>query len=75
MLLVENETDTESSIGEDEESQWMKTLEEEDRLLREELVEYGDILMVDVVDVYRNIPAKLKAAYEWWLQDGSTKFC
>ncbi|XP_023556613.1 UDP-GalNAc:beta-1,3-N-acetylgalactosaminyltransferase 2 isoform X2 [Octodon degus] len=41
----------------------MKNLREEDALLKEESRVYGDIVFVDVVDTYRNVPAKLLNFY------------
>lgn len=40
-------------------------LEEEDALLRDESNTYDDIVFVDVVDTYRNVPAKLLNFYRW----------
>ena len=33
--------------------------------LEKEMEEYGDILLVDVIDVYRNLPQKLLKFHEW----------
>nr|XP_032639035.1 UDP-GalNAc:beta-1,3-N-acetylgalactosaminyltransferase 2 isoform X3 [Chelonoidis abingdonii] len=41
----------------------LKNLEEEDALLKEESSAYDDIVFVDVVDTYRNVPAKLLNFY------------
>ncbi|XP_021122048.1 UDP-GalNAc:beta-1,3-N-acetylgalactosaminyltransferase 2 isoform X4 [Heterocephalus glaber] len=41
----------------------MRNLHEEDVLLKEESRVYGDIVFVDVVDTYRNVPAKLLNFY------------
>uniref|UniRef100_A0A8C3FAH4 Hexosyltransferase n=1 Tax=Chrysemys picta bellii TaxID=8478 RepID=A0A8C3FAH4_CHRPI len=41
----------------------LKYLEEEDALLKEERSAYDDIVFVDVVDTYRNVPAKLLNFY------------
>lgn len=40
-------------------------LEEENALLKEESNAYDDIVFVDVVDTYRNVPAKLLNFYRW----------
>lgn len=42
-----------------------RELEEEDVLLKEESNTYDDIVFVDVVDTYRNVPAKLLNFYRW----------
>ncbi|XP_067391860.1 UDP-GalNAc:beta-1,3-N-acetylgalactosaminyltransferase 2 isoform X3 [Emydura macquarii macquarii] len=41
----------------------LKNLEEEDALLKEESSAYDDIVFVDIVDTYRNVPAKLLNFY------------
>uniref|UniRef100_A0A8C8SEV1 Hexosyltransferase n=1 Tax=Pelusios castaneus TaxID=367368 RepID=A0A8C8SEV1_9SAUR len=41
----------------------LKNLEQEDALLKEESCAYDDIVFVDVVDTYRNVPAKLLNFY------------
>ena len=43
----------------------MSNLHREDALLREESSVYDDIVFVDVVDTYRNVPAKLLNFYRW----------
>ena len=67
LALVENGTESQCvdqySIDRD---LWLETINEENLRLQNEATAYGDILFVDVVDVYRNIPAKMKAAYEWY---------
>lgn len=40
-------------------------LREEDEALRQENVTYGDMVFVDVVDTYRNVPLKLLQFYKW----------
>lgn len=40
-------------------------LSKEDEALQEESNIYGDIIFVDVVDTYRNVPAKLLQFYKW----------
>jgi beta-1,3-N-acetylgalactosaminyltransferase 2 len=59
------ESQTESSVSAKDEYEWLKELEKEENLLQEEAAKHGDILFIDVVDVYRNIPAKLKSTYKW----------
>ena len=43
----------------------IRNLHEEDALLREESSVNDDIIFVDVVDTYRNVPAKLLNFYKW----------
>ncbi|XP_075388320.1 UDP-GalNAc:beta-1,3-N-acetylgalactosaminyltransferase 2 isoform X2 [Tenrec ecaudatus] len=43
-------------------------LREEDALLEEESSIYKDIVFVDVVDTYRNVPAKLLNFYRWTME-------
>ncbi|EHB12608.1 UDP-GalNAc:beta-1,3-N-acetylgalactosaminyltransferase 2 [Heterocephalus glaber] len=49
----------------------MRNLHEEDVLLKEESRVYGDIVFVDVVDTYRNVPAKLLNFYRWTVETTS----
>ncbi|XP_061847011.1 UDP-GalNAc:beta-1,3-N-acetylgalactosaminyltransferase 2 isoform X2 [Colius striatus] len=42
----------------------IKNLEKEDTLLKEESSIYDDIIFVDVIDTYRNVPAKLLNFYQ-----------
>lgn len=42
-------------------------LHKEDALLKEESSFYEDIVFVDVVDTYRNVPAKLLNFYKWYV--------
>lgn len=44
---------------------WHKVLLREVKELEREMQLYDDILMVDVVDVYRNLPMKLLKFYSW----------
>ncbi|KAL8185868.1 UNVERIFIED_CONTAM: Beta-1,3-N-acetylgalactosaminyltransferase 2 [Gekko kuhli] len=46
-------------------------LEEEDALLKDESNTYDDIVFVDVVDTYRNVPAKLLNFYRWTVESAS----
>ncbi|XP_048341797.1 UDP-GalNAc:beta-1,3-N-acetylgalactosaminyltransferase 2 isoform X2 [Sphaerodactylus townsendi] len=46
-------------------------LEEEDALLKDESNTYDDIVFVDVVDTYRNVPAKLLNFYRWTVEAAS----
>lgn len=50
----------------------LRNLREEDALLQEESRRHGDIVFVDVVDTYRNVPAKLLNFYKWTV--GATSF-
>ncbi|KAM4828646.1 UDP-GalNAc:beta-1,3-N-acetylgalactosaminyltransferase 2 [Thomomys bottae] len=47
------------------------SLREEDALLQEESRIYDDIVFVDVVDTYRNVPAKLLNFYRWTVESTS----
>ncbi|XP_040098639.1 UDP-GalNAc:beta-1,3-N-acetylgalactosaminyltransferase 2 isoform X2 [Oryx dammah] len=49
----------------------MHNLHEEDALLKEESSLYDDIVFVDVVDTYRNVPAKLLNFYRWTVEETS----
>uniref|UniRef100_A0A3P8UAK9 Hexosyltransferase n=1 Tax=Amphiprion percula TaxID=161767 RepID=A0A3P8UAK9_AMPPE len=40
-------------------------LRQEDATLQEESLRHGDIVFVDVVDTYRNVPSKLLQFYKW----------
>ncbi|XP_048059917.1 UDP-GalNAc:beta-1,3-N-acetylgalactosaminyltransferase 2 isoform X1 [Megalobrama amblycephala] len=40
-------------------------LREEDQALRDESLAHGDMVFVDVVDTYRNVPLKLLQFYKW----------
>ncbi|KAL0983663.1 hypothetical protein UPYG_G00130960 [Umbra pygmaea] len=40
-------------------------LQSEDESLEKESLQYGDVLLVDVVDTYRNVPFKLLHFYKW----------
>ncbi|XP_048223676.1 UDP-GalNAc:beta-1,3-N-acetylgalactosaminyltransferase 2 isoform X2 [Perognathus longimembris pacificus] len=45
-----------------------RSLREEDALLQQESSTYEDIVFVDVVDTYRNVPAKLLNFYRWTVE-------
>ncbi|XP_032463968.1 UDP-GalNAc:beta-1,3-N-acetylgalactosaminyltransferase 2 isoform X2 [Phocoena sinus] len=49
----------------------ISNLHEEDALLQEESSLYDDIVFVDVVDTYRNVPAKLLNFYKWTVETTS----
>uniref|UniRef100_A0A2D4PGD9 Hexosyltransferase n=2 Tax=Micrurus surinamensis TaxID=129470 RepID=A0A2D4PGD9_MICSU len=49
----------------------MNKLEKEDALLKQESNIYDDIVFVDVVDTYRNVPAKLLNFYRWTVETAS----
>ncbi|OXB55542.1 hypothetical protein ASZ78_002655 [Callipepla squamata] len=49
----------------------IKGLEKEDTLLKEESSTYDDIVFVDVVDTYRNVPSKLLNFYRWTVETAS----
>ena len=44
---------------------WRRVLSREEQELQREIRIHDDILMVDVVDVYRNLPKKLLKFYSW----------
>nr|XP_031527789.1 UDP-GalNAc:beta-1,3-N-acetylgalactosaminyltransferase 2 isoform X6 [Vicugna pacos] len=46
----------------------ISNLQEEDALLKEESRLHGDIVFVDVIDTYRNVPAKLLNFYRWTVE-------
>lgn len=41
-------------------------LRREDAALQEESLRHGDMVLVDVVDTYRNVPSKLLQFYKWY---------
>uniref|UniRef100_A0AAY4D091 Hexosyltransferase n=1 Tax=Denticeps clupeoides TaxID=299321 RepID=A0AAY4D091_9TELE len=45
-------------------------LKEEDWALEEESLRHGDLVFVDVVDTYRNVPSKLLQFYKWSVRNG-----
>ena len=47
------------------EGMWRQVLLREEKELQREIRQYEDILLVDVVDVYRNLPKKLLKFYSW----------
>ncbi|XP_066473120.1 UDP-GalNAc:beta-1,3-N-acetylgalactosaminyltransferase 2 isoform X1 [Tiliqua scincoides] len=49
----------------------IRKLEEEDALLKEESNTFDDIVFVDVVDTYRNVPSKLLNFYRWTVEAAS----
>lgn len=40
-------------------------LKQEDATLKQESLRHGDMVFVDVVDTYRNVPFKLLQFYKW----------
>ncbi|KAM7442061.1 Beta-1 [Porites harrisoni] len=44
---------------------WQSVLQREQNELQREMSQYDDILLVDVVDVYRSLPRKLLKFYSW----------
>ncbi|XP_059119382.1 UDP-GalNAc:beta-1,3-N-acetylgalactosaminyltransferase 2 isoform X2 [Peromyscus eremicus] len=52
-------------------SDHVRDLRVEDALLQEESSVYDDIVFVDVVDTYRNVPAKLLDFYRWTVETTS----
>ena len=49
------------------ETEWIQKKKREQAQLIEEMNIHRDIVAVDVVDVYRNIPKKLLYFYQWWV--------
>lgn len=45
---------------------WQSVLQREQNELQHEMSQYDDILLVDVVDVYRSLPRKLLKFYSWY---------
>ncbi|XP_055002686.1 UDP-GalNAc:beta-1,3-N-acetylgalactosaminyltransferase 2 isoform X2 [Sorex araneus] len=52
-------------------SDHIRNLHEEDAALKEESSIYDDIVFVDVIDTYRNVPAKLLNFYRWTVETAS----
>lgn len=46
-------------------------LRREDAALQEESLRHGDMVFVDVVDTYRNVPSKLLRFYKWCVERGT----
>ena len=65
-IAVENQTSVEFPLKQDDNEKWLRQLEDERVLLDEEVSTEGDIILVDVVDVYRNITLKMLRFYEWY---------
>ncbi|PVD25597.1 hypothetical protein C0Q70_13255 [Pomacea canaliculata] len=47
-------------------AEWRKRMTEEEAALKEEAAQHGDLLFVDVVDVYRALPSKLLHCHAWY---------
>ncbi|XP_025104862.1 UDP-GalNAc:beta-1,3-N-acetylgalactosaminyltransferase 2-like [Pomacea canaliculata] len=47
-------------------AEWRKRMTEEEAALKEEAAQHGDLLFVDVVDVYRALPSKLLHCHAWF---------
>lgn len=45
---------------------WQSVLQREQNELQREMSQFDDILLVDVVDVYRSLPRKLLKFYSWY---------
>ncbi|XP_077993160.1 UDP-GalNAc:beta-1,3-N-acetylgalactosaminyltransferase 2-like isoform X2 [Glandiceps talaboti] len=45
--------------------EWNKKITEEELQIEKEILEHGDILLVDEIDVYRNVPKKLLHLHKW----------
>lgn len=48
-------------------------LQEEEEELERESRRHGDIVFVDVVDTYRNVPSKLLQFYKWYASSGRSR--
>ena len=46
-------------------AEWQEAVTAETEALREEDGDFGDLLLVDGVDVYRSLPSKLLRCHEW----------
>lgn len=46
-------------------SHWRSAIVSENEKLSQENEEHDDIVMVDVIDVYRNLPRKLLQFHQW----------
>lgn len=49
-------------------------MRQEDSTLQEESLRHGDMVFVDVVDTYRNVPSKLLQFYKWYAELLMTQF-
>ena len=49
-------------------------LRQEDAALQQESLRHGDMVFVDVVDTYRNVPSKLLQFYKWYGKVLMTRF-
>ena len=47
------------------EAEWHNMTLHHQEELRAEVMRYDDVILVDVTDVYRNVPLKLVRFYEW----------
>ena len=45
---------------------WKELLDREERQLNKEIASYSDILLVEEVEVYRNVPRKMLHFYNWY---------
>lgn len=45
---------------------WQSVLQREQNELQREMSQFDDILLVDVVDVYRSLPRKVLKFYSWY---------
>ena len=49
----------------DKEKKHLKEIENETKKLNEELSKHNDLLLLDVIDTYRNLPQKVLKFYQW----------
>lgn len=62
------------NVSEEQSSKWHSKIVNETRALQEEAENQNDILLLDVVDTYRNIPAKMLQFYEWVVQSSNIQY-
>lgn len=63
-----------SKHAEERKDMWHRVLLREEQELQREIRIHDDILMVDVVDVYRNLPKKLLKFYNWTVRNTQFNF-
>jgi beta-1,3-N-acetylgalactosaminyltransferase 2 len=51
---------------------WQKSVDKENADLQSEEKQFGDILFVDEVDVYRSLPSKLLHCHQWFAENFNT---
>ncbi|XP_071506237.1 UDP-GalNAc:beta-1,3-N-acetylgalactosaminyltransferase 2-like [Diadema antillarum] len=56
------------NVSDEQSSKWRVKVTNETKALELEAATYGDLLLLNVVDTYRNIPSKMLQFYEWLVQ-------